>query len=112
MIRRREFITLVGGAATWPIAAHAQQNPMPVIGFLSSGGQHSDVVRRLTPFRQGLNEAGYIEGRNVTIEYRVAENRIDRLPELASDLARRQVSVIAAAGSPASALASCCAPTR
>src|SRR5262245_19747863 len=105
MRRRREFIALLGGAVGWPLAARAQQPTTPVIGFLSSGGQHSDDVRRLTPFRQGLNETGYTEGRNVTIEYRGAENRIDRLPELASDLARRQVSVIAAAGSPASALA-------
>ena len=112
-IGRREFLATLGGAvAAWPIAARAEQPAMPVIGFLSSGGGHSDDIRRLTPFRQGLNETGYTEGRNVTIEYRGAENRIDRLPELASDLARRQVSVIAAAGSPASALASCCAPTR
>jgi len=104
-MNRREFVTLVGGTAAWPLAARAQQPAMPVIGFLSSGGQHSGDVLRLSPFRQGLNETGYTEGRNVTIEYRGAENRIDRLPELASDLARRQVSVIAAAGSPASALA-------
>ena len=105
-IGRREFLATLGGAvAAWPIAARAEQPAMPVIGFLSSGGGHSDDIRRLTPFRQGLNETGYTEGRNVTIEYRGAENRIDRLPELASDLARRQVSVIAAAGSPASALA-------
>jgi putative ABC transport system substrate-binding protein len=96
-MRRREFIALIGGAAVWPRAARAQQPTTPVIGFLSSGGRHLDDVRRLTPFRQGLNETGYTEGRNVTIEYRGAENRIDRLPELASDLARRQVSVIAAA---------------
>ena len=105
-IGRREFLATLGGAvAAWPIAARAEQPAMPVIGFLSSGGGHSDDIRRLTPFRQGLNETGYTESRNVTIEYRGAENRIDRLPELASDLARRQVSVIAAAGSPASALA-------
>jgi hypothetical protein len=83
-LRRRELITLLGAAAALPLAARAQQPVMPVIGFLSSGGRHSDDVRRLTPFRQGLNETGYTEGRNVTIEYRGAENRIDRLPELAS----------------------------
>ena len=105
IIGRRELIAALGGAAAWPLAARAQQATVPVIGFLSSGGQHSGDVLRLTPFRQGLNETGYTEGRNVTIGYRGAENRIDRLPELASDLAHRQVSVIAAAGSPASALA-------
>jgi putative tryptophan/tyrosine transport system substrate-binding protein len=87
------------------MAAHAQQPAMPVIGFLSSGSWDSDDVRRLPPFRQGLGEAGYIEGQNIAIEYRGADNQLDRLPALAADLVRRQVSLIAAGGSPVSALA-------
>src|ERR1700738_3263530 len=109
-MNRRDFITFLGGAAlTWPMRLNAQ--PTPVVGFLSnrSAAESENVV---AVFREGLDEAGYVEGRNPPIEYRLAEDQLDRLPALAADLVRLQVAVIAATGGIAAALAAKAATTR
>jgi putative tryptophan/tyrosine transport system substrate-binding protein len=98
MIRRRQFIAGLGSAVAWPLAARGQQAAMPVIGFLSAQSAFDDKMT-IAPFLQSLKEAGYVEGQNVAVEYRYAENQPDRLPVLAADLVRRHPAVILAGGS-------------
>jgi putative tryptophan/tyrosine transport system substrate-binding protein len=100
-IRRREFITLLGGAAAWPVAARAQQVEMPVIGFLGVSSLQSMGGGTLLDFKRGLAETGYVDNRNVAIEYRWADDHYDRLPALAAELVQRRIAVLAAPGSPA-----------
>src|SRR5437016_2538631 len=102
--RRRDFITLLGGAAAWPIAARAQQSELPVVGVID-GGSADASARWVIRFRKGLNETGYVEGKHVTVEYHWLEGQYDHLPALMADLVRRRVAVIATPASPPAALA-------
>ena len=101
MIKRRQFIAGLGSAAAWPLAARAQQPTMPVVGFLGPQSADNEYKYIVVPFLQGLKESGYVEGQNVAVEYRYAENQMDRLPALAADLVRRRVAVIVAGGTEA-----------
>src|SRR5499433_2512181 len=111
--RRREFITLLGGAAAWPLAAPAQQRSLPVIGFLASGSPPSEggSDHNLAAFRMGVEEAGFVEGKDVVIDYKWARGQFDRLPTLASELVARPVNVIFAFGTPIPARAAKAATT-
>jgi putative ABC transport system substrate-binding protein len=101
MILRREFIAGLGSAAAWPVVVRAQQPAMPMIGFLGTQSAELDYKNVTIPFLQGLEEAGFVEGQNVAVEYRYAENQLDRLPALAADLVRSRVAVIVGTGAPA-----------
>ena len=108
-VRRRKFLGVLGGAATWPLAARAQQT-MPVIGYVGTGSRESDAFR-LPSFHKGLSDSGYVEGRNVSIEYRWADGHNDRLPAIMAELVRRKVAVIAVPASTPGALAAKAATT-